>query len=807
MKKTIRGKWLLLGSSAVLFFCIVSFPALAHRDGPETQGGPETRPYGPRFIDDQGNPLALARIRILCYTGETAAAPVGELLVTTGSDGRPGTPLPPGCTWIAALRQLLTQDSGKASHGPAFTIYTTSWTPGSRELHSTSGDVVINPKRRLVLFRLTASLDRSLPLDRSYLAEVRIGLFKASRYLYDLSDGQAAIGELSIFTGGQAWQSADLRFLAANDYRPTAFVGGIVPKPIPYTTPAGKNTIFAPGAVYLGRYWDGQDAFNPLTGSWAQANAYRTLGHEWGHYALFLFDEYQMLQDTDKDEQVEQRTQTYCTCDTLFDDLHPCASNASVMSYQYHASELWHPSHGLPFSCTGAAPPSTALGTEQWYVHGEPDWMTLGRWDEIQGLSAGFSIPPALLDGPALGLAGDLFNQQVRWRLYLPALSSRGSNLTGAEDLTIGLRLEDGPADQRSLDTLYPQVYLVQQASSTPPGGIIYQGTTHGGRDLAAASLNAITLLGVYAGDQLRAYADRYNSGGSPGGRYVYPPPDSPEAPLVDGMEVKLAPAAWTPSLDIRYTMTGSQVIRMSLLLDSPQELATPPTAQICSPDAALRCPSERTWRTTMTQSGATTWNAAFTAADGVALPDYALVMISTPRLGDFIRSFQTAGGVGPAHMLGDAPLRDGSVTVDASGKLSGEHNQVILMGAADYHALQAPLPKNVDGVQGRVIGGILGQPIDLDILLPAKPAEAELLDGREPQTVLPAPVILTLFYSQEIVNRLQVDEALLRLLYFNRSTNAWVVVPASGVSKASNWLASTPRLQDGIYAIGWIKP
>jgi hypothetical protein len=44
MKNTIRGKWLLLGSSAVLFFCIVSFPALAHRDGPETQGGSETRP-------------------------------------------------------------------------------------------------------------------------------------------------------------------------------------------------------------------------------------------------------------------------------------------------------------------------------------------------------------------------------------------------------------------------------------------------------------------------------------------------------------------------------------------------------------------------------------------------------------------------------------------------------------------------------------------------------------------------------------------------------------------------------------------
>jgi hypothetical protein len=90
-----------------------------------------------------------------------------------------------------------------------------------------------------------ASLDWQPAPGNPFLQELRAGLLAASGYLFDVTEGQMAFGELTLHTDGRSWQGADLRFLRANDYRPTAYVGGIVPEPIQYGPASG--TIYKPG--------------------------------------------------------------------------------------------------------------------------------------------------------------------------------------------------------------------------------------------------------------------------------------------------------------------------------------------------------------------------------------------------------------------------------------------------------------------------------------------------------------------------------------------------------------------------------
>ena len=796
--KTVN-RLLILAISLIISFFTGNSSALTTRSAFVSQAA-----AGPRFIDQIGNPLAGERMWVLCYPSQTSTLLFSEQTITTGPDGRPLQSLPSGCNAIAALQYLYSQPAPKPGHGPAYDVFRTSWPPGIHQLSPVDGDILINPAYTLVLFRIVASLNWELAPGSTYLTELREGLRQASSYLYDLTDGQAAIGPVHFYSGGREWNHADLRLSAANDYRPTAFVGGIVPAPLAYTTPIGKGTVFVPGAIFLGRYWDGLDAFNPLAGSWEQKNAYRTIGHEWGHYAFFLFDEYQMLKDEAGDGTVGQRVSTYCLCIDL--PMQACTGDASAMSYQYNASELWHPVLGQPAECVGDHPAPGVpgnLGTDQWFTHGEEDWKTLAHWGAIQHLPDGGFTLRAPLPGPDQpGLVADLFEREPGYRDFLPILHVLDTPTTPAAEISVHVRLKDILLPERVLNALYPQVYLLQQPAAVPPAGIIYQGTTYGLRTLPTSDLGDITLLGVVAGDRARIYADRYTIGSIPGGRFVYPPAGSSGVPLVDGVTLELVPETWTPGLDIDYGMSGDKVVTMTLHLKSPQSLAAPPIAQLCVPTAGIRCPANPAWRKTMQQTGAEAWSTTFTVASGERLPDFAWVMISTPDQGDFIRSFQTAGGVGPAHMLGDAPLRDGAIMVDAVDTRAGEHNQVIFMNAGDHDALLAPLPTNVEG-SGHPIGGIIGQPLDVDILLPTGASTAA-----SPSALLPTPVILTLFYSQAAIDRLAIDEANLRVLYFNRATTTWQVVSRlSSIDKTSNWVATDPRSQDGIYAIGWIQP
>ena len=673
-------------------------------------------PAGPHFVNEAGLHLSEKTIRVLCYTADPvdidATPPRADLRVTTGDDGAPMPNLPPDCQQVAALQLLHTQPSGKPGHGPAYWIYATSWSPATPTLTPANGNITITISNTLVLYNIVASLEWQPAPSSPFVDELRTGLLNASGYLYDATEGQMAFGPVAVYVGGRGWNAADFRFRAANDYRPSAFVGGIVSDTTTYTTAAVTQTVYAPAEITLGRLWDGLSASNSVTGTWSYTNGFRTLVHEWGHYAGFLYDEYRRAQDTDGDGITDGYTETYCITLSLTSPSNTIS--ASLMSYQYSppVSELWNRAHhDIPGDC---------VGTDQWLVHAESDWDTLGHWAAIQGVTNTQLLTTSLTEGPSLGLARHLFNRWPGYLIYLPLVSRSGSAIPPVSEPTISLTLSGSLPNTDTLNALHPQVYLAKGATASSPARILYQGTTVGNRDLETSHLGQITLFDVQATDQARVFVDRYTTVESEGGRFVY----IGTQPIANGGTLQVITSTWASSFDLAFDMTGPQVTTMTIYLTSSQPI-TAPMVQLCAPASAIGCPNNPAWMKTMQAqtTESVTWTATFTTPPPAELPDYGLLRVVAPDQEELIRWYEMAGGVGPAHIGGNAPLRDVLVMVDATQALIGARNRVIYMPAADYNALTATLPVTIHG--------IIGFPLDLDILLPPE-SLASVEQGRQ---------------------------------------------------------------------------
>lgn len=743
-------------------------------------------PSALRFVDADNVPLANTPVRLLCYPTPSATVATADLMVTTDGGGFVPVGLPPGCDHLAALHQIYTQASGKPGHGPAYWVYATSWRLGSDTLVPATGTVMLDDTSPFVLFNVVASLDWQPVAGDPYLSQLRQGLRAASDYLYDLTEGQMAFGPVTLHSDGRNWNGADFRFSAANDKRPSAFVGGIVTNPISYTDTL-TPTVYAPGAVYLGRYWDGNNAFDATTGRWSNQDAARTLIHEWAHYALFLYDEYQ---DTSGEK-------TYCTGPNNRSEL----SDASAMDYHYTTSEFWHPQvHD------GLISPPNCTNTRQWQVHGHSDWETLVNWTNIQQLPDGvpsLSFPGVLESNSGLRITGALFGRWPGHRLYLPTVTvADGPPPAPVSQPAVHLHVEDSLVPT---DTLPTQIYLLKGTADGELGRILHQGTVTGtpGGDL----LGSTTLLGVEPDDRARVVVERYATDLAPtGGRFVFPGSAAADAPLTDGMHFTATFDAWRPSLDAYYGLAGNRLTTMTVNLVSYETPEASPMVQLCLPDAAIGCPDQ--WQKTMTLApGSTvTWTTSFTPLLGHdELPLYSVLHVTAPGLGEMVRWVQVTGGVGPAHDDGIAPLRDGPVMVDTNDSLvgPGSCNRVIVMPAAEGDALKSPL----DRASGdEAYGGIVGLPLDIDILLPYDLCPQH---GPGDHTLPPMPVLLTMFYDQATIDRLGISESALRIIHYDRGTGVWSEVSnaAPGLHEELNWLSIGPIIEDGIYAVVWVAP
>ena len=308
-------------------------------------------PWFIRVVDDGGDPVAGVPVYA---NGQPLTQTVAGLTVTNRAGLLSTGPLQPG-TVLAALAQQQEQPTLRAAHdGWAFRTHLTSLAlDGEGQPHpfavTAPGEqrLVISHTNPLILFNILVSVEWDA--DGDYLEPLAQAFRHASDYLYDVTDGQMAFGRVQVYDKARYWSQADFQISTKNTVRPYAFIGGLT---------SGDTA----HAIRVGRFWNGTSG---NLGDWSQPDGYRTLIHEFGHYGLYLYDEY-FVRLVDGQGHFTGQASAACTgVGVLSNDQD--VTNASLMYYHYNASELAD-SDRWTLNCQN---------TEQARVNGQPDWQTV----------------------------------------------------------------------------------------------------------------------------------------------------------------------------------------------------------------------------------------------------------------------------------------------------------------------------------------------------------------------------------------------------------------------------------------------
>jgi hypothetical protein len=131
--------------------------------------------------------------------------------------------------------------------------------------------------RRIGLFNIIVALEW-VP-DEQDLQSLKATFTQASDMLYDVTDGYMAIGQVVV--GGQELMGcADIQIFASNRLFPRAFVNGL-----------NISNKYQP--IRVGRGLWNKNERSIFT--WNEEIGYKTIVHEWAHYALGLKDQYLIL--------------------------------------------------------------------------------------------------------------------------------------------------------------------------------------------------------------------------------------------------------------------------------------------------------------------------------------------------------------------------------------------------------------------------------------------------------------------------------------------------------------------------------
>jgi hypothetical protein len=144
-------------------------------------------------------------------------------------------------------------------------------------------------QKSLYLFNVIVALEW-LPSPTT-IQQLMSAFRSASDFLYDCTNGYMAFGQV-IFTNRELIDKADIQIMASNRFHPRSLVNAL-----------NEPDKFSP--IRLGRgLWSKN---NSVLIPWSEPIAYRTIIHEWGHYALSLHDEY-----IDEDLLVKRGTTKNC---------------------------------------------------------------------------------------------------------------------------------------------------------------------------------------------------------------------------------------------------------------------------------------------------------------------------------------------------------------------------------------------------------------------------------------------------------------------------------------------------------------
>jgi hypothetical protein len=431
-----------------------------------------------KVVDDNGAPVRGAQVYI---AGSAAAA--NDQPVASNRAGLVRLPSSAGSQPLVALYQAHEQPTTRAAHdGWAYRTFLTSF--GWRDPNApqpdfaqTAGEqrLTIHRRQPLILFNLVISVEWDAA--ESYLHDLALAVRRASGYLFDLSDGQMAYGQVAIYDNSQLWSEADIQVSAHNSLRPHAYIGGI-------TSPDRAKVI------RVGRYWDGNGGNQ---GAWSNPEGHRTLAHEFGHYALHLYDEYIGYQ-FDSQGNLSGEGETYCTVHRSVLDLSgDDNAAASAMYYQYRTSEL--SARGVP----GLWDPQCEQ-TAQWVLTGRNTGQSQSNWETIAHRYAD-SLSPA------------------RWELVTPLM--RQAFVAGpahfpadALSLPVVLVHNNGAANDA------PYQLTVQGLDQAATAGLmvsLHTNQTTGPRIIAQGFTDASGRLEIYGarpGDRLYAIALDGSAGG-----------------------------------------------------------------------------------------------------------------------------------------------------------------------------------------------------------------------------------------------------------------------------------------------------
>jgi hypothetical protein len=235
----------------------------------------------------------------------------------------------------------------------SYTLYATSAAPTSSGLDmyavSASGvqTLTVSAVHSLVLFKLSISLEWDARQDTRFMEELHYSIQRASELLYDWTNGQAAIGEVTLYHDRLLWYDADVRIYASNHRRPAGTLGGIIKDDV--TDPLTSTLVYQPGMVHMGLVWN---RYGEPGGSMGE-DWPRALAHELGHYALFLDDDYLGLDAAGRLILVNT-----------------CTGTAMADPYRDDYSEFKTPADWLP-GCADVLANKTT---------GRPDWSTISTF-------------------------------------------------------------------------------------------------------------------------------------------------------------------------------------------------------------------------------------------------------------------------------------------------------------------------------------------------------------------------------------------------------------------------------------------
>ncbi len=168
------------------------------------------------------------------------------------------------------------------------------------------------------------------------------------QYLYDITEGQMALGEVTVYQSLDNWDDVDVHLYGSNTLRPNAIIGGVVST---YTADLNPviDIVYEPGTLDMGSQWNrfgvppGQQvqfdgatvATETLTEDWSMAFA-----HEMGHYSLFLFDTYR---DAEGEDNVEIAAQCFGSAmsDVYKDENHALIGNPDIWKLRCGATEAY----------------------------------------------------------------------------------------------------------------------------------------------------------------------------------------------------------------------------------------------------------------------------------------------------------------------------------------------------------------------------------------------------------------------------------------------------------------------------------